>query len=848
MALDYEADYYTSYAHSYNNENFLLGIFMKSVSPSFILTDSPVTCTSSPMYSDSPASYYITDSPLYYGDIMSAAETETATDPVVNQNGTGDPDPVKAEQDVKVNNNNTSDSTSSSSPPPSSTEVTPVKKSPAPPSSSSSAPAPSHHNESNSGNSTKAASVEPPPRDEPRLEPVDGIVQPPVVPPKHRPGRNTNQLQYIVKNVMKAVWKHPHAWPFHEPVDAINLNLPDYHKVITQPMDLGTIKKRLENNYYWSGKEAIQDFTTMFTNCYVYNKPGEDVVLMAQNLEQLFLTKITGMPSEEVVLDAPQPRSSKKKPPVSASPSLNPVIKTPVIPLNKLPSATSTPKPRPPNPVLGSTATTTTAPKVNHLNSMNAPDTPDMKKAIKRKADGSIDHTPSSLHPTPVKSAKQLNTRRESGSITKKPQRISEEGGGGSGLGGSKTPLWYKYCSEIIAELFHKKHQNYAWPFYTPVDVEKLGLTDYFDIIKKPMDLGTVRKKMRNRTYKTAKEFADDVRLIFSNCYKYNPPDHNVVTMARQLSAVFEDRFAKMPDESNLASRAAASVSSDDDSEDERQNQLKYLQEQLKSLTDQIRLLVEDSTKPKKKKKKNRDQPKSKMPMGQNSAMMNDHVNKMNKAPAPLNNGQKPKSLNNVRKPQASNPQQAKKPKPNNANTVAAKKQVRTFDSEDEDVAKPMSYDEKRQLSLDINKLPGDKLGKVVHIIQSREPSLREPNPDEIEIDFETLKPSTLRELEQYVSSCLRKRTYKKTPKPKDEKFAEKKHELEKRLQDVTSQIDSTNKKLKKPKPTTSAAGPTGASRLSASSSSSSDSDSSGQSTSSSSSESSDSEGEKGPH
>jgi hypothetical protein len=29
------------------------------------------------------------------------------------------------------------------------------------------------------------------------------------------------------------------------------------------------------------------------------------------------------------------------------------------------------------------------------------------------------------------------------------------------------------------------------------------------------------------------------------------------------------------------------------------------------------------------------------------------------------------------------------------------------FDSEDEDNAKPMSYDEKRQLSLDINKLPG---------------------------------------------------------------------------------------------------------------------------------------------
>lgn len=79
----------------------------------------------------------------------------------------------------------------------------------------------------------------------------------------------------------------------------------------------------------------------------------------------------------------------------------------------------------------------------------------------------------------------------------------------------------------------------------------------------------------------------------------------------------------------------------------------------------------------------------------------------------------------------------------------------------EDDGAKPMNYDEKRQLSLDINKLPGDRLGKVVHIIQSREPSLRNSNPDEIEIDFETLKASTLRELEKYVATCLKKRPRK---------------------------------------------------------------------------------------
>lgn len=86
-----------------------------------------------------------------------------------------------------------------------------------------------------------------------------------------------------------------------------------------------------------------------------------------------------------------------------------------------------------------------------------------------------------------------------------------------------------------------------------------------------------------------------------------------------------------------------------------------------------------------------------------------------------------------------------------------------------------------------ISKL-GDKLGRVVNIIQSREPGLRDSNPDEIEIDFETLKPSTLRELEKYVQQCLRKKVKPQTKKAKNAEEremeqAKKKEELERRLQ-----------------------------------------------------------------
>lgn len=42
---------------------------------------------------------------------------------------------------------------------------------------------------------------------------------------------------------------------------------------------------------------------------------------------------------------------------------------------------------------------------------------------------------------------------------------------------------------------------------------------------------------MDNREYVDSQQFAADVRLMFSNCYKYNPPDHDVVAMARKLQA-----------------------------------------------------------------------------------------------------------------------------------------------------------------------------------------------------------------------------------------------------------------------------------------------------------------------
>ena len=65
--------------------------------------------------------------------------------------------------------------------------------------------------------------LETPQKEEPILEPCNVIVQPAVVPPSNRPGRVTNQLQYIQEHVINEVWNEGFAEHFRHPVNAKNL-------------------------------------------------------------------------------------------------------------------------------------------------------------------------------------------------------------------------------------------------------------------------------------------------------------------------------------------------------------------------------------------------------------------------------------------------------------------------------------------------------------------------------------------------------------------------------------------------------------------------------------------------
>jgi bromodomain-containing protein 2 len=58
--------------------------------------------------------------------------------------------------------------------------------------------------------------------------------------------------------------------------------------------------------------------------------------------------------------------------------------------------------------------------------------------------------------------------------------------------------------------------------FHKPVDPVELGILDYHDIVKHPMDFSTIKRKLNNNVYTNCKEFTEDMNLVFNNCILYN--------------------------------------------------------------------------------------------------------------------------------------------------------------------------------------------------------------------------------------------------------------------------------------------------------------------------------------
>jgi hypothetical protein len=92
----------------------------------------------------------------------------------------------------------------------------------------------------------------------------------------------------------------------------------------------------------------------------------------------------------------------------------------------------------------------------------------------------------------------------------------------------------------ILSRLMNHTTLNRKGIFNTPVDTVALNIPDYLKVITRPMDFGTIKVKLHAVAYHSREEVDVDIRLVFANAMKYNPPSNAVHMAARELLQFYQ--------------------------------------------------------------------------------------------------------------------------------------------------------------------------------------------------------------------------------------------------------------------------------------------------------------------
>ncbi|XP_071987855.1 tripartite motif-containing protein 66 isoform X1 [Engystomops pustulosus] len=116
--------------------------------------------------------------------------------------------------------------------------------------------------------------------------------------------------------------------------------------------------------------------------------------------------------------------------------------------------------------------------------------------------------------------------------------RYSRENKIEEGMLPNLDPVDQRKCEKLVLSLYCK---SLSVPFQEPVSPLA---RHYYQIIKRPMDLSIIRKKLQKRHiphYSAPEELVSDIRLMFWNCAKFNYEDSEVAEAGRNLEICFEE-------------------------------------------------------------------------------------------------------------------------------------------------------------------------------------------------------------------------------------------------------------------------------------------------------------------
>lgn len=120
----------------------------------------------------------------------------------------------------------------------------------------------------------------------------------------------------------------------------------------------------------------------------------------------------------------------------------------------------------------------------------------------------------------------------------------------------------YEACEKVLQDL--RGYTEHSTPFLNKVS--KREAPNYGLIIKTPMDLNTVMKKLKSLSYNSKQEFVDDLLLIWNNCLTYNAdPKHYLRAHAIAMQKRTQKLIPTIPD---ITIRNRSEVEKEEDLDD----------------------------------------------------------------------------------------------------------------------------------------------------------------------------------------------------------------------------------------------------------------------------------------
>ncbi|USW48631.1 Putative bromodomain, NET domain, Bromodomain-like superfamily, NET domain superfamily protein [Septoria linicola] len=327
----------------------------------------------------------------------------------------------------------------------------------------------------------------------------------PLTPPQ------TRFLQEKMKNLKKT----KNSAPFLNPVDPVALNIPTYPDIVKQPMDLNTMEQKLKAGRYSCVQDFADDFALIINNTRIFNGPNHAVTQIGMAMEAYFRKMMESVPSADQPAPArPQPKKASPKPPAPARRESRSAAHPPTN-LSSANGSSSEPFALQPDGT----------PQIRRESTTNRP-----ARAIK---------------PPPARELAYA-----------KPKRKEHQ-------------LELRFAEEVLNKIRSPRYANVNSVFLAPVDPVALNIPHYRQIVKQPMDLGTMTQKLKNGQYSRASEVKKDFDLMIDNCLAFNPNGNPVRDLGIGLRREFDQLWRSKENWEKKQRQARAASASDEESGDE---------------------------------------------------------------------------------------------------------------------------------------------------------------------------------------------------------------------------------------------------------------------------------------